>query len=358
MPGDRGKLEFKRGFGVYGCFALPFLLIGPMVWYLAWIHAPHTDESFFGGVVFGLALPFLVGLAFVFGPLWVLTPEWVRVDALGFEHGSGLFRPWSMHRTPASELSRVAVIEDRKASRRQRYAVVAEGAGSRFALTTFSDADEAERLAQQVGALAGLPVERIQPPLGPPAGARAETPETLLGPSPDPITVSETAEGLDLRPPTPGLVGLQLIPIGFGLGFAAVGLFAVVIPFAVRGFGGGAPDELVGFYYLILGLMTLILVAAPAALIAGPFLLAAAVSIRITVFSGGLRVRRQVLGFSRDEIVSNDRIQRVEVWKSLGKPAGIEIAGDGVSLKLRAGMRESELTALRDQIRRRVGIRP
>ena len=70
------------------------------------------------------------------------------------------------------------------------------------------------------------------------------------------------------------------------------------------------------------------------------------------------RVQRQVLGFSRDEIVSNDRIQRVEVWKSLGKPAGIEIAGDGVSLKLRAGMRESELTALRDQIRRRVGIRP
>ena len=69
------------------------------------------------------------------------------------------------------------------------------------------------------------------------------------------------------------------------------------------------------------------------------------------------RVQRQVLGFTRDEIVSNDRIQRVEVWKSLGKPAGIEIAGDGVSLKLRAGMRESELTALRDQIRRRVGIR-
>ena len=68
------------------------------------------------------------------------------------------------------------------------------------------------------------------------------------------------------------------------------------------------------------------------------------------------RVQRQVLGFSRDEIVSNDRIQRVEVWKSL--PAGIEIAGDGVSLKLRAGMRESELTALRDQIRRRVRIRP
>ena len=70
------------------------------------------------------------------------------------------------------------------------------------------------------------------------------------------------------------------------------------------------------------------------------------------------REQRQVLGFSRDEIVSNDRIQRVEVWKSLGKPAGIEIAGDGVSLKLRARMRESELTALRDQIRRRVGIRP
>ncbi len=69
------------------------------------------------------------------------------------------------------------------------------------------------------------------------------------------------------------------------------------------------------------------------------------------------RVQRQVLGFTRDEIVSNDRIQRVEVWKSLGKPAGIEIAGDGVSLKLRVGMRESELTALRDQIRRRVGIR-
>ena len=70
------------------------------------------------------------------------------------------------------------------------------------------------------------------------------------------------------------------------------------------------------------------------------------------------REQRQVLGFSSDEIVSNDRIQRVEVWKSLGKPAGIEIAGDGVSLKLRARMRESELTALRDQIRRRVGIRP
>ncbi len=46
-----------------------------------------------------------------------------------------------------------------------------------------------------------------------------------------------------------------------------------------------------------------------------------------------------------------------EVLLCQGK-AVAEIAGDGVSLKLRAGMREPELTALRDQIRRRVGIRP
>ncbi len=84
------------------------------------------------------------------------------MDSLGVEYGSGLFRPSEMRRTQISELSRIIVVDDAKAPRRQRYAVVTEGSGSPITLTRVEDADEATRLARRVGELTGLPIEQLQ----------------------------------------------------------------------------------------------------------------------------------------------------------------------------------------------------
>jgi len=129
-----------------------------------------------------------------------------------------------------------------------------------------------------------------------------------------------------------------------------------VLPFARRGFGSGAGEELEIFYYGILTFMVLVFVLAPVVLIAGPFLVAAASSIRVVISESGLRVRRRLIITLRDQVVPRTKISDVQLWRYAGRTAGILITGPSVKMKLSAKLPEAELTELCARVRARLGL--